>query len=191
MTETAYRAEVQGLGTLTLHPLDPARDAELLHGWVTQPRARFWMMQDRTVEEVREIYEWIADQPGQHAWLARLDGEPAALFQDYLPGDEEVGAHFDVRPGDRGVHFLMAPASVPAGERRGYSRALLGFMVDFVLSDPDVQRVVAEPDVRNEKSVGLLRRLGWELGDAVELAHKPAQLAFLTRERYEELRGGS
>ena len=191
MTETAYRAEVVGLGELTLHPLDPARDAELVHGWVSEERARFWMMQDRTVEEVREIYGWIAEQPGQHAWLARLDGEPAALFQDYLPGAEEVGEHFEVRPGDRGVHFLMAPPTRAAGERRGYSRALLGFMLDFVMSDPDVQRLVAEPDVRNEKSVGLLGRLGWELGDAVELTHKPAQLAFLTRERYEELRAGS
>jgi penicillin amidase len=191
VTGAAYRAEAEALGELTLHPVDPARDAELLHGWVTQERARFWMMQDRSVEEVREIYGWIAEQPGQHAWLARLGGEPAALFQDYLPGDEEVGEHFDVQPGDRGVHFLMAPPGGPAGERRGYSRALLGFMVDFVFSDREVQRVVAEPDVRNEKSVGLLRRLGWELGEAVELSHKPAQLAFLTRERYEELRAGS
>lgn len=187
MTETTYTARVPGFGRLSLHPLDPVGDAALVHGWVTQDRARFWMMQDRTVEEVRDIYAWIDRQPGQHAWLARLDGEPAALFQDYLPGDEEVGEHLDVGLGDRGVHFFMAPPSTRA-RRHGYSGTLLGFMVDFVMSDPAVERVVAEPDVRNEKSVGLLRRLGWQLGDIVELSHKPAQLAFLTRERYEELR---
>ena len=29
---------------LTLRPLDPLKDAELLHGWVTDPKAAFWMM---------------------------------------------------------------------------------------------------------------------------------------------------
>jgi len=43
---------------------------------------------------------------------------------------------------------------------------------------------VIQPDVRNEKSVALLARLGMELGPVVQLSTKPAQLAFLTRERY-------
>ena len=30
--------------TFTFRPLDPLRDAELLHRWVTHPKAAFWMM---------------------------------------------------------------------------------------------------------------------------------------------------
>jgi len=78
---------------LTLDPLVPTRDAALVHSWVVEGRARFWMMGDHTVDEVREIYTWIDEQPTHHAWLARLDGEPVALFQDYLPTAEEVGDH--------------------------------------------------------------------------------------------------
>lgn len=170
--------DVPGLGTLTFHPFDPATESELLHSWVSQDRARFWMMQDHTVEEVREVYTWIDEQPTHHAWLTRLDGEPVALFQDYRPTAEEVGEHYDVQPGDLGVHFFMGPTDRP---RRGFSTHLMRAFLDGVFADPATRRVVVEPDVRNEKSVALVRRLGMELGPVVELSTKPAQLAFLTR----------
>ncbi len=48
--------------TLRLDPLVPATEAEIVHGWVVEDRAQFWMMQEHTREEVRETYQWIADQ---------------------------------------------------------------------------------------------------------------------------------
>ena len=168
--------------TLVLDPLDPARDAELVHGWVVEDRARFWMMGDHTVEEVREVYTWIDEQPTHHAWLVRRDGEPVALFQDYQPTAEEVGDHFDVRPGDLGVHFMLAPTSAP---EPGFTGQVVAFLLASAFADPQVERVVVEPDARNDKAVALVRRLGFELGPVVQLSSKPAQLAFLTRDAYE------
>lgn len=167
--------------TLVLDPLVPARDAALLHGWVVEDRARFWMMGDHTVEEVEEVYTWLDEQPTHHAWLVRRDGDPVALFQDYAPTAEEVGDHFDVRPGDLGVHFMLAPASVA---EPGFTASVVTFLVRTVFADPSVQRIVVEPDARNDKAVALVERIGFELGPVVELSTKPARLAFLTRERY-------
>lgn len=180
----AFARSVDGLGQLRLDAFDPATESGLLHSWVVQDRARFWMMQDHTEDDVREIYTWIDEQPTHHAWLARLDGEPVSLFQDYQPSAEEIGEHFDVAPGDLGVHFMMGP---PRENVAGFTGHLMRFFLDFVFDDPDVRRVVVEPDVRNEKSLALVRRLGMELGPVVELSAKPAQLAFLTREQYAAL----
>ena len=168
--------------TLTLDPLVPARDAALLHGWVVEDRARFWMMGDHTVEEVEQVYTWIDEQPTHHAWLVRRDGQPVALFQDYVPTAEEVGDHYDVRPGDLGVHFMLAPTAVA---EPGFTGAVVTFLLASVFADPQVQRIVVEPDARNDKAVALVERLGFDLGAVVELSTKPAQLAFLTRARYE------
>lgn len=167
--------------TLTLDPFVPARDAELLHAWVSADRARFWMMQEHTVEEVREIYAWLDEQPTHHVWWVREDGEPVALFQDYLPSAEEVGSTYDVRPGDLGVHFMLAEATAV---RPGFTGALVAFLLAHVFADPAVERIVVEPDARNDKAVARMTRLGFELGPVVELSTKPAQLAFLTRESY-------
>lgn len=166
---------------LTVDRFDPARDSELLHAWVVADRARFWMMQERTLDEVREIYTWLDEQPTHHVWLVRRDGEPVALYQDYEPTAEEIGSLYDVQPGDLGVHFMLAEATVA---QPGFTAAVTAFLLDRVFTDPAVRRLVVEPDARNDKAVALVTRLGFELGPVVELSTKPAQLAFLTRDAY-------
>ena len=167
---------------LRLDRFDPVRDSPLLHSWVTEDRARFWMMGDHTVDEVREIYTWLDEQSTHHVWLVRDDDEPVALYQDYLPTAEEVGEKYDVLDGDLGAHFMLAPPSAP---RPGFTPYVMGFLMEAVFADPEVRRIVVEPDARNDKAVALVTRLGFELGPVVQLSTKPAQLAFLTRETYE------
>jgi hypothetical protein len=161
---------------LSRRPLDPDEDAALVHSWVVEDRSTFWMMQDKTVEEVRDIYTWIDEQPTHRAWLVHSDADPVALFQDYDPAAEEVGDHYDVQPGDLGVHFMVRP---------GRARLVLPFLMREVFADPRVRRVVAEPDTRNARSLALVDRLGFESGPEIRLSTKPARLVFFTREAYE------
>ncbi len=165
-------------GVLRRERLDPARDAELLHSWVVQERARFWMMQDHTVEEVRAVYTWLDEQPTHQVWWVRRGAETVALMQDYEPGAEEVGEHYDVRPGDLGLHLMLAP---PTRHEPGFGTTVAGFMVAEAFADPAVQRLVAEPDARNDKVLALFGRLGFTLGPRVQLSTKPARLVFLDR----------
>lgn len=175
---------------LTLDHLDPtpgSGDVETVHAWVVEDRARFWMMQEHTLDEVREIYQWLHDQPTHASYLVRAGDERLALFQTYDPRAEEVGEHFPVEDGDLGVHFMLAPADAERAdqpERLGATASIMTFLLDQVFADPVVQRIVAEPDARNGKAIGLLTRLGFTLGEQVELSMKPAQLAYLTREAY-------
>ncbi|WP_121254684.1 GNAT family N-acetyltransferase [Nocardioides ferulae] len=166
---------------LWLDPVVPDRDADLLHHWVAQERARFWMMQEHSRDEVHAVYTWIDEQPTHHAWLVRLGEEPVALLQDYQPTAEEVGEHYEVLPGDLGLHFMLAPADTP---RHGLTAAVFRFVLATAFADPAVQRLVVEPDARNDKAVALVRRIGMRLGPVVPLSAKPAQLAFLTRAAY-------
>ncbi|MGW6462245.1 GNAT family N-acetyltransferase [Streptomyces rubiginosohelvolus] len=175
-----HEQKIEGFGTVRLVPVDPAADAELLHGWVTEERARFWGMADHTREQVREIYEFVDSLPTHHAYLALRDGVPAALFQTYEPDADPVGECYDVRPGDFGVHLLIAPAE-GEGAVRGYTDALLTAFIAYVFSDPAHVRVVVEPDARNEKAIARMVRMGFELGPEIRKPEKTARLAFLTR----------
>ncbi len=175
-----HEQKIEGFGTVRLVPVDPAADAELLHGWVTEERARFWGMADHTREQVREIYEFVDSLPTHHAYLALRDGVPAALFQTYEPDADPVGECYDVRPGDFGIHLLIAPAE-GEGAVKGYTEALLTAFIAYVFSDPAHLRVVVEPDARNEKALARMVRVGFELGPEIKKPEKTARLAFLTR----------
>ena len=170
--------------TVTLRPVAPGADAPLLHAWFTEPRAAFWGMASRSVEEVADIYGWIDAQDHLTASLVLLDGHPVGLVQTYDPFVDEIGEHYDRRPGDLGVHLFLADDPVRAGR----TPLLVEHLVGHVLADPAVQRVVLEPDVANARSIALLQRMGAELGPVTEipapmpdLPAKTAQFAFISR----------
>ncbi|MFJ3758928.1 GNAT family N-acetyltransferase [Streptomyces sp. NPDC090080] len=181
---------VDGYGTVRIRPLDPERDADVVHAWVAEERAAFWGMTGLTRARVVEIYAHLAGLDTHHAYLAEKDGVPAALLQTYDPAADRVGECYDVRPGDIGIHVLLAPAG-PDGPRPGWTDALLSAVTEFALRTLDRRRIVVDPDVRNEKAIARFTRQGFTRGPAVvlpeidlpdvRLPEKHAQLAFLTR----------
>jgi penicillin amidase len=170
-----------GFGTVHLVPVDPERDIELLYGWVTGERARFWGMRQADRARVHEIYAYLDSLDTHHAYLAYLDDRPTALFQTYRPEADPIGSCYDARPGDTGIHLMMGPPASGTAPRSGYTAAVLSVFLGFVLSDPACRRVVAEPDARNSRAIQRLVGAGFTLGPAVQLPDKPAQFVFLER----------
>ncbi|MGI5244082.1 GNAT family N-acetyltransferase [Dactylosporangium sp. CA-139066] len=183
---TVYTERLPGLGPLTLSVLDPAADAELVHGWVTERRAAFWGMLGHCVGDVREIYEFVDGLATHHAFLIRLDGRPIGLFQSYQPEADPVGERYEVRPGDVGMHLLMAPGPRPPANLTGAVGAALA---RFLFADPAARRLVVEPDVRNHLALRRLLQSGFVLDDEIDLPGKRARLAFLDRETFDRLFG--
>ncbi|MFI7492578.1 GNAT family N-acetyltransferase [Micromonospora echinaurantiaca] len=173
-----YAREVPGFGTVTIRPVDPDTDIDLLHGWVSQERARFWGMLDADRERVAEIYRYLDSLRTHHAYLVHRNGVPVALLQTYDPYADPVGECYDVRPGDYGIHLLLGP---PTSAEHGFTATVVAEMLRFVLSDPDRRRIVVEPDARNERAIRRLLRSGFVAGPQVDLPEKRAQLLFLER----------
>ncbi|MFJ2262336.1 GNAT family N-acetyltransferase [Streptomyces sp. NPDC087844] len=195
-----HEEAVEGLGTIRVVPVDAEADLDVLHSWVTAERARFWGMGGFSREQVLETYRHLGSLDTHHAFLAVLDGEPAALFQTYEPEADRVGECYEVEPGDIGIHLLIGPAPEGVG-RPGHSTALLSTFTAYVLRVLDRTRVVVEPDLRNEKAIARLIRQGFVLGPPivlpeidlpeVYLPEKNAQLAFLVREGASATPGGA
>lgn len=173
-----YSEDLPGYGHFTLNRLNPAADADLIHEWVTEPRAEFWGMRGHTPQDVRDIYEFVDSLETHHAYLMRLDGEPVGIFQTYEPAADPIGEHYPVRAGDYGIHLFLAPADPPVA---GFTGAVAGALVRYVFRDSDRRRIIVEPDARNERALRRWKRLGFEFGEQVRLEHKVAQLAFLHR----------
>lgn len=165
--------------TLEVRRLDPGRDAPLVHAWVRDERARFWGMTDHTEEQVRDVYAFVDSLDTHHAYLVAVDGAPVALLQTYEPAEDPVSEVYEVQDGDLGIHLLLAPAAAP---EPGFTERLVAALGAVVLRNPDVRRVVVEPDAANDRAIGRAGRTGFALGAEVDLGHKRARLAFLDRE---------
>lgn len=181
----------EGFGTVRVLPLDAEADAAVIHRWVSEDRAVFWGMNGLTEQQVAGIYAHMATLDTHHAHLVVRDGAPVALLQTYEPEADRVSECYEVRPGDIGVHLLLAPAG-PGGGQPGWTARLVAVVAGYVLLGLGRRRVVVDPDVRNEKAVDRFFKLGFAPGPVVVLPEidlpdvylpeKKAQLAFLDRE---------
>ncbi|MEU6478924.1 GNAT family N-acetyltransferase [Streptomyces sp. NPDC047017] len=168
--------------TFTIRPLDPLKDAELVHGWVTHPKAAFWMMQDARLQDVERAYMQIAADGHHDAFLGLRAGEPVFLMERYDPALRELTGLYEPEPGDVGMHFLVAPTDRP---EHGFTRAVLTAVMRHLFADPAARRVVVEPDVRNTAVHTLNEAVGFVADRELRMPEKTALLSFCTRERFE------
>ena len=98
-------------GRVTFSPVQPQRDAALLHGWLTSPHAFYWQTLEASIEEVEREYLRITDAAHEAAWLLRIDNHPAALVETYNPNEVLLNGvpGLGHAPGDVGMHILVSP----------------------------------------------------------------------------------
>lgn len=170
----------------TFRCMEPERDAPLVHGWVSRPYASFWGMLSASVRDVAEEYAKIQASGHHHALLGLDGGVPAFLMEEYLPSSSPLAGLYPVRPGDVGMHLLVAPPS--AAPEPGYTAAVMDAVLARLFRRPEVERVVVEPDVRNTRIHALNGRLGFQPAGVVALPDKDALLSFCSRPGYQAAR---
>ncbi|MER6201752.1 GNAT family N-acetyltransferase [Streptomyces sp. NPDC001586] len=185
-TDTLFSRTDAVLGTFAIRPLDPFADAELLHGWVTHPKASFWMMQDASLPDVEREYMRIAAHEHHHAFIGLHEGRPAFLMESYDPSELELVGLYDAQPGDVGMHFLVAPSDQPLS---GFTRAVITTVMAALFADVETERVVVEPDVRNTAVHALNAVVGFVPEREVQKPEKEALLSFCTRAQFEAATG--
>lgn len=169
------------LGEFALRPVDPAGDAELLHGWVTHPKSAFWLMQDAELPDVEREFMGIAASEHHDAFLGLHEGEPRFLMERYDPAHIELKGLHDAEPGDVGMHFLCAPTDTPL---HGFTLAVITTVMDMLFADPDTRRVVVEPDVRNTAVHALNEAVGFRIDRTIAKPEKDAFLSMCTRDQF-------
>ncbi len=168
---------------LTFTPLDPAAHAELLHGWLTTDRARFWGMTAHSPAQVRAYLERVDASADEQGWIGSRDGTPLVYVETYDPAHLLPDGLLDPEPGDLGMHLLIAP---PAGEpEHGLTAAVMGEVVSWCLHERGAARLVVEPDARNRAVLAKNAAAGFRVLRHVEIPDgegtKRAALSVCTR----------
>ncbi|GAB3251627.1 GNAT family N-acetyltransferase [Alteromonas gracilis] len=167
--------------SVSFRPVEPDRDAAMLHAWVTHPRSAFWQMSDATPEDVRTAYAGIDASAHHRAWIGSLGGEPLVLAETYDPARSTDGGLVGVpelAEGDLGMHVLVAPPTGPPVA--GLTRRLFAAVMRLCLTDLSAARVVVEPDERNAAIARLNAEAGFVVARRLELPGKTAALSFCT-----------
>jgi len=176
-----------GVGVLALRTLRIPDDIAVVHDWVTRDYARFWGMQGLDREGVGEAYRQITAPGHVRAYVGVHEGRPSFLVETYHPAEDHLSAYYAASPGDRGMHVLVAP---PDRRIPGFTRAVFALILDFLFSDPAADRIVVEPDMRNEKiralnlAAGFIEQHTLDLPATATTPAKTAMLSYCSRADY-------
>lgn len=182
MHGVCFEKEVPTVGHFALSYLRVPEDIAVIHEWVNRDYATYWGMQNKSRKEVEEAYREILAIPDSCVCLGFHNSKAAFLLECYHPRQDVIKDYYEVQPGDRGMHILVAPADRPIAN---FTWQVFTIVMDFMFRDETVERIVVEPDVRNEKIHRLNRRAGFVYQEVVQLPKKTAYLAFCTRGQYQ------
>ncbi len=179
-----FSKKYRSFGTIDIRPFQIEKDSEFLHSWVNKEYAVFWGMQNSTLDDVKEEYKKLTKPDHYNAFVGYYNNEPAFVLEQYDPRKDEIGKYYDAKYSDTGIHIIIAPPK--ENKVDNFTWFMFRAIMDFVFCDLMVYRILVEPDIRNKKMFALCQRIGFQLDKIVELPHKTAQLAFLTKENYQQ-----
>ncbi|MQA14766.1 MAG: GNAT family N-acetyltransferase [Pseudonocardiaceae bacterium] len=168
------------VGEFSLHPAEPDRDTDALHTWMNDPEvARFWEM-PWPRDPIAGYLCRQRDSAHSTPYVGFLDGVAMSYWELYRADLDPLARHYPARHGDAGVHLLLGPPGYRGrGLGVGMLRAVSSWQLDI---DPAATRVVAEPDVRNARSIRAFERAGFRRSAEIDLPDKHAALMIRDRE---------
>lgn len=170
--------------TISLRQITMERDLGRLHTWLGSDHVNPYWRLDLPLPAFRDRLAEKLDDGHLTPYVGCLDHVPMSYWECYWAAEDDVANHYDADPADQGVHLLIGPEEYLSN---GYALPLMRAVVAMQFRHPETQRVIAEPDARNERVVHVFEQCGFESRGEFRFdeAEKDALLMVCEREQFE------
>ncbi|MFC4436305.1 MULTISPECIES: GNAT family N-acetyltransferase [Natrialbaceae] len=170
--------------TISLRRASLERDLGRLHAWLGSEHVKPYWQLDLPLPAFRDRLEAKLADDHLTPYVGCLDHVPMSYWECYWAAEDDVANHYDAEPTDQGVHLLIGPEEYLG---RGYALPLLRAVVAMQFRHLETDRVIAEPDARNERAIGVFEDCGFEPRGEFRFdeAEKDALLLVCERDRFE------
>jgi RimJ/RimL family protein N-acetyltransferase len=163
------------------------RDLPLLQRWLATEHVSRWWGRPLSSEEIEEQHgSRIGGDDPTVDWIVDLDGRPIGFVQAYRIADYPDHSDRIGRPdAAAGVDlYLGEPELIGRGIGPAMLRAFCSEVVFIRWPPGEVDRIIADPDPTNERSVRAFQKAGFHLGAVVDATDTEprGQLVILERD---------
>ncbi|MBB5638665.1 siderophore synthetase component [Pedobacter cryoconitis] len=165
---------------ITIRPLDPDRDLEMLHEWFHREHAlKIWKM-NWPIRELESFYRTLLAGDVVNSYIGEANGVPTFNFEVYWACRDLLGGYYDALITDYGTHQFIAPVD----PKLKYASPSTQSILDYVFAEPKVGKMVGEGSVDSMASIMNKAHVGFKIEKVIELPDKKANLNFCYREWY-------
>lgn len=157
------------------------KDFERLHHWHHQAHIiPFWKQNFPLLEYKGYLQKLLRDRH-QTLYIGRVNGEPMSYWECYWVKDDIISNYYHFENEDQGIHLLFGPEKFLG---KGLALPFLRAMTAFLFKYEGTSKIVAEPDIRNEKMIHIFKKCGFEPQKEIELPDKRGLLMFCERKTF-------
>ncbi|WP_028782315.1 GNAT family N-acetyltransferase [Thalassobacillus devorans] len=168
---------------IAFRELDYDKDLTNVFLWMHQQHViPYWQLNLPFAEFSNHLKKALEDSH-QTLYIGEIDGRPMSYWEAYWVKGDVVETCYDAESFDQGIHLLIGD---PQFLGKGYALPLLKAMVAFQFRQEKTNKVIAEPDIRNDKMIHIFEKCGFEAVKPIELPDKTGLLMFCTRENFEK-----
>ncbi|RKD25027.1 hypothetical protein BEP19_04150 [Ammoniphilus oxalaticus] len=158
------------------------QDTQRLHLWHQQSHLIPFWGQNFCFLKYRQHFQMLLADLHRALWIGYLDNEAMSYWETYCAQVDLIGEHYEVESGDRGIRVLFGPQKFLG---KGYALPLLRAMIAFQFHrHSSANKIVTEPDIRNEREIQLFEQCGFEPQQEIVLPGKRALLMFCRRDSF-------
>jgi len=167
---------------LTFRPVSLKEDFDHLHRWMNEPHViPYWNLNIDRDAYMRHLQTFLTDAH-QQLLIGEINGVPMSYWESYTVEGDIISEYYSNDPGDQGIHLLIGE---PAYLGKGYIYPLLLSILKRKFEMVETKKVVAEPDIRNEKMIAVFKKCGFQPIKEVKLPDKTGLLLSCEREIFE------
>ncbi|WP_332697184.1 GNAT family N-acetyltransferase [Halalkalibacter lacteus] len=153
-------------------------DLERLHHWHHQAHVIPFWKQNFPLPDYKAHLQKLLDDRHQTLYIGHVNGEPMSYWECYWAKDDIIADYYQVDDEDQGIHLLFGPNEYLG---KGLALPFLRAMTAFLFQHEATSKIVAEPDIRNEKMIHIFKKCGFEPQKEIELPDKRGLLMFCER----------
>jgi len=155
-------------------------DLDLLEKWNREPHVKKYWDSDKSWEESYEKYILRTSSEVVKQFIAYDEETPFAYIQFYWASKVGDGWWEGIDEGTAGIDLYIGE---PSYLGKGFGKTVLKSFVDFLFDNPEVNRIIADPNPKNEKIQKLLMSLGFSNIGPIKTPDGEALLFELRRSR--------
>jgi acetyl CoA:N6-hydroxylysine acetyl transferase len=167
----------------TFRPVDYDQDLDMLYEWMHEKHiAPFWKLNLPRPEFQTWLHQSI-EAEHKDVYIGTFNGTPVCYLIAYSVKNDPIREYYDYQEGDLGMHLLIGSRSF-LNKEDGLS--IIRAMIIFLYDQYGAKRIIGEPDIRNRIVIPILKKLGGEVVDRIDLQQKKASLIIGERQAVEE-----
>lgn len=159
--------------TISFREVKWEEDVERLHSWHQEEHVIPFWQQNMPLEQYKSHLKSLLADTHQTLWIGEIDGVPMSYWETYWCERDSIGSYYEVEKGDQGIHLLIGKQEYLG---QGYALPMLRLLTEHVLNTNGTNRVIAEPDSRNDKMIHIFGKCGYESKGQLSLPDKEARL---------------